>query len=73
MKQYGFIVEVALGCGASAIIYRKTRIYGDYQLKIGINVSTRQLTLQPIATSSIYSVPIGVGGLHNVRVMPTSQ
>ena len=31
MKQYGFIVEVALGCGASAIIYRKTRFYGDYQ------------------------------------------
>ena len=41
---------VALGCRASAIIYRKTRVYGDYQWIIAINASTRPLTLQPNAT-----------------------
>ena len=45
------ILGVALGCRASAIIYRKTRVYGDYQWIIAINATTRQLTLQPIATS----------------------
>ena len=41
---------VALSCRASAIIYRKTRVYGDYQWIIAIKASTRPLTLQPIAT-----------------------
>ena len=44
------ILGVALGCRASAIIYRKTRVYGDYQWIIAINASIRPLTLQPIAT-----------------------
>ena len=43
-----------LGCWASAIIYRKTRVYGDYQWIIAINASTRPLTLRPIATPSTY-------------------
>ena len=47
-----FPLEVALGCRASAIIYRKTRVYGDYLLLIALNASTRQLTLQPNATPS---------------------
>ena len=34
--------------------YRKTRLYGDYQLIITINASTRQLTVQPNATSNIH-------------------
>ena len=42
---------VALGCRASAIIYQNTRVYGDYQLIIAINASTRQLTVQLNATS----------------------
>ena len=46
------ILEVALGCRASAIIYRKTRVYGDYQWIIAINASARPLTLQPNATPS---------------------
>ena len=41
---------VALGCRASAIIYRKTQDYDDYPLIIAINTIARQLTLQPIAT-----------------------
>ena len=48
-------LEVALGCRASAIIYRKTRVYGDYQWIIAINASARPLTLQPNATPSIQS------------------
>ena len=46
----GKSVEVVLGCRASAIIYRKTQVYGDYQWIIAINASTRPLTLQPNAT-----------------------
>ena len=42
-----FPLEVALGCRASAIIYRKIRVYGDYQWIIAINASARPLTLQP--------------------------
>ena len=49
-----YVLEVALGCWASAIIYRKTRVYGDYQWIISINASTRPLTLQPNATPSMY-------------------
>ena len=49
-----WFLEVALGCRASAIIYRKTRVYGDYQWIIAINASTRPLTLQPNATPSMY-------------------
>ena len=49
----GFRLEVAIGCRASAIIYKNTRVYGNYQLIIAINASP-QLTLQPIATSNIY-------------------
>ena len=49
-EEYVWELEVELGCRASAIIYRKTRVYGDYPLIIAINVSPRQLTLQPIAT-----------------------
>ena len=37
---------------ASAIIYRKTRVYGNYQWVIVINASIRSLTLQPNATPS---------------------
>ena len=44
---------MALGCRASAIIYRKTRVYGDYQWIIAINSSARPLTLQPNATPSL--------------------
>ena len=44
---------MALGCRASAIIYQNTRVYGDYQLIIAINASTRQLTVEPNATSRI--------------------
>ena len=47
-------IGVALGCRASAIIYRKTRVYGDYQWIIAINASARPLTLQPIATPRKY-------------------
>ena len=43
---------VALGCRASAIIYQNTRVYGDYQLIIAINASTRQLNVEPNATST---------------------
>ena len=43
---------MALGCRASAIIYQNTRVYGDYQLIIAINASTRQLTVEPNATST---------------------
>ena len=50
-----FIIGVALGCRASAIIYQNTRVYGDYQLIIAINTSTRQLTVQPNATSNTYT------------------
>ena len=50
LQPTSFQLEVALGCRASAIIYRNTRVYGDYQLVIAINASTRQLTVQPIAT-----------------------
>ena len=50
----GKSVEVVLGCRASAIIYRKTQVYGDYQWIISINASTRPLTLQPNATPSMY-------------------
>ena len=46
-------LEMALNCQASAIIYKNTWVYGDYQLIIAINASTRQLTVQPIATSSV--------------------
>ena len=46
------LVGVALGCQASAIIYQNTRVYGDYQLIIAINASTRQLTVEPNATST---------------------
>ena len=42
---------VALGCRASAIIYQNTRVYGVYQLIIAINASTRQLVVEPNATS----------------------
>ena len=38
-----YSVEVALGCRASAIIYKNTRVYGDYPLIIAINASTQQL------------------------------
>ena len=47
-------LEVALGCWASAIIYKNTWVYGDYQLIIAINASTRQLTVQPSATSNAH-------------------
>ena len=50
----GLTVGVALGCRASAIIYQNTRVYGDYQLIIAINASTRQLTVQPNATPNHY-------------------
>ena len=50
--QLVWCLGVALGCRASAIIYQNTRVYGDYQLIIAINASTRQLTVQPNATSS---------------------
>ena len=43
---------VALGCRASAIIYQNIRVYGDYQLIIAIYASTRQLTVEPNATST---------------------
>ena len=49
---FAYLLEVALGCRASAIIYRKTRVYGDYQWIIAINASARPLTLQPNATPS---------------------
>ena len=49
------ILGVALGCRASAIIYSKTRVYGDYQWIIAINASIRPLTLQPIATPNLYA------------------
>ena len=49
----GHLLEVALSCRVSAIIHKNARIYGDYQLIIAINASTRQLTVQPIATSSV--------------------
>ena len=44
------LLEVAVGCRASAIVYQNTRVYGDYPLIIAINASTRQLTVQPNAT-----------------------
>ena len=47
-------LEVAPGCRASAIIYQNAQVYGDYQLIITINASTRQLTVQPNATSNIH-------------------
>ena len=50
------ILWVALGCRASAIIYRKTRVYGDYQWIIAINASARPLTLQPNATPTADTV-----------------
>ena len=45
-----YILGVAPGCRASAIIYQNTRVYGNYPLKLAINASTRQLTVQPNAT-----------------------
>ena len=51
---WAYLLGVALGCRASAIIYQNTRVYGDYQLIIAINASTRQLTVEPNATSSNY-------------------
>ena len=51
-------VEVALGCRVSAIIYRKTWVYGDYQWIIAINASARPLTLHPNATP-IFHPPLG--------------
>ena len=45
-------LEVALGCRASAISYKNTRVYGDYPLIIAINAGVRQLTVQPNATPS---------------------
>ena len=49
-----YLLGVALGCRASAIIYQNTRVYGDYQLIIAMNASARQLTVQPNATSNKY-------------------
>ena len=60
-----WVLEVALGCWASAIIYRKTRVYGDYQWIIAINVNTRPLTLQPNATPNGY--PLGWGLLEQLQ------
>ena len=53
----GYLLGVALGCRANAIIYQNTRVYGDYQLIIAINASTRQLTVQPNATSNFHPHP----------------
>ena len=53
---------MALGCRASAIIYQNTRVYGDYQLIIAINASTRQLTVEPNATSSPHPMNHPRGG-----------